>query len=52
MNTEQQISSAVDCLTLVIETPNVDPRIWEACEAARNLLINALLDIRTEPRAA
>lgn len=52
MNTEQKISSAVDCLTLVLESKNVDRRIWEACEAARNLLINALLDIRTESQAA
>lgn len=51
MSNEQRISSAVDLLTEVIEDEQEDITIRRRCGDARDQLVNALLDVRSEKAA-
>jgi len=42
MTNEQLISQAVDCLTVVIESPEVDGVVTRQCERAREEALAAL----------
>lgn len=45
---EQLISYAVDACTAVIEDEEEETIVRVACDSARELLLNALIDLQTE----
>lgn len=48
MTNEQLISQAVDCLTVVIESPEVDGVVTRQCERAREEALSALRVVRID----
>ena len=45
---EQHISNAVDSCTVVIESDDAPDELRQGADTARDALLNALLDVRTE----
>lgn len=48
MTNEQLISQAVDCLTVVIESPEVDGTVRRKCYVAREEALSALRVVRID----